>query len=171
MSSLRFEERTITVEWDHRPMQVNAFLAEGTGLAYAYDAEEEVYALYHLASGKALVYGASTRAVAQRWLELVSPLTDWTQPVEVILAQGLALPRHMIALRNQAHDEVEQACCQFLSLVLSPQEVKQWVETAFMYEYTTLELVSLAVHALLHGEVSSGVWQHSRAGCYGGNDE
>lgn len=153
MSHLQVEEHTITIEQDHRPVQVNAFIAKGTGLAYAYDVEESVYALYHLASGKALIYGASTRAVAQRWLELVASLTDWTQPVEVILAQGLVLPRQMVALRNQAHDEVEQACCQILSLMLSPQEVQQWVEMAFIHEYTVLELVSLAAHALLRGEV------------------
>ena len=90
-----------------------------TGLAYhlgirsmAHDPIEYEgwYSLTHLASCLRVGRDAAVmdEATARRWLELITPLTNWTQPAEVIKQQVSLLRDQVEAARQQACEEQER---------------------------------------------------------------
>lgn len=78
---------------------------EDTGSGLVIDKHEGKYTLRHMASGYTLASGVESLWEAQRWLELVTPLYDWTQSAQAIRQQGAELPRQVVAYRNQAEEE------------------------------------------------------------------
>jgi len=122
---MRFEVQTITVRDQYKvahslPAMVGV-QEDGmpTGLAYhlgirsmEHDsiAYEGRYSLTHLASGLRVGRDAAVtdEETARRWLELIAPLTDWTQPAEVIKQQVPLLRGQVEAARQQACEEQER---------------------------------------------------------------
>jgi hypothetical protein len=117
---MRFEVQTITVRDQYRvahslPAMVGV-QEDGTptGLAYhlgirsmAHDPIEYEgwYSLTHQTSGLRVGRDAAVtdEATVRRWLELIAPLTDWTQSAEVI-------KQHVSLLRGQVEAARQQAC-------------------------------------------------------------
>ncbi len=122
---MRFEAQTITVRDQCKvahPLSAMVGVQEDetpTGLAYhlgirsmAHDPieYESWYSLTHQASGLRVGRDAAVtdEATVRRWLELIAPLTDWTQPAEVIKQQVSLLRGQVEAARQQACEEQER---------------------------------------------------------------
>lgn len=123
---MRFEAQTITVrDTLHRTYQIEAHVAlhdDGTSVGLAVhpayrlgpgltdphtDGESTVT---HLASGVRLLgENAATIEAAYTWLERVAPLTDWTQPAEVLRADATLRLRVRLAwVRVQYWDDDDE---------------------------------------------------------------
>jgi hypothetical protein len=117
---MRFEGQTITVRDQYKvahPLPAIVGVQEDgtpTGLAYhlgirsmKHDSSEYEgwYSLTHLASGLRVGRDAAVtdEETVRRWLELIAPLTDWTQPAE-------AIKQHVSLLRGQVEAARQQAC-------------------------------------------------------------
>jgi hypothetical protein len=122
---MRFEVQTITVRDQYRVAHslpaIVGVQEDGTptGLAYhlgirsmAHDpiAYEGWYSLTHQASGLRVGRDAAVtdEEALRRWLELITPLTDWTQSAEVIKQQVSLLRGQVEAARQQACEEQER---------------------------------------------------------------
>ena len=122
---MRFEVQTITVRDQYKvahslPAMVGV-QKDGmpTGLAYHLGIRsmehdpmvyEGWYSLTHLASGLRVGRDAAVtdEATARRWFELITPLTDWTQPAEVIKQQVSLLRGQVEVARQQACEEQQR---------------------------------------------------------------
>ena len=119
---MRFEVQTIIIRDQHQaahPLPAMVGVQEdgtATGLAYHLGIRsmehdpieyERWYSLTHQASGLRVGRDAAAmdEATARRWLELIAPLTDWTQPAEVI-------EQHVSLLRGQVEAARQQACAE-----------------------------------------------------------
>lgn len=84
--------------------QMAAIVAEGTGLAYIThhvgDDEEQALTLIHVTSGTCI--GGSWQTPdeqhAQRWIESLHELADWTEPVPVIRSGKTFHTLHLAAV-------------------------------------------------------------------------
>jgi hypothetical protein len=123
--SMRFEAQTITVQDQYKiahPLSAMVGVQEDgtpTGLAYHLGVHsmthtpilyEDWYSLTHLVSGLRVGRDAAVmdEATVRRWLELIAPLTDWTQPAEAIKQQVSLLRGQVEAARQQACEEQER---------------------------------------------------------------
>ena len=122
---MRFETQTIVICDQHQaahplPAMVGV-QDDGAPIGLAYHlgirsmehdsiAYEDWYSLTHQASGLRVGRDAAAmdEATARRWLELIAPLTDWTQSAEVIKQQVSLLRSHVEAARRQACEEQER---------------------------------------------------------------
>jgi hypothetical protein len=119
---MRFEAQTIVIRDQHQaahPLSAMVGVQEDgipTGLAYhlgirsmKHDsiAYEGWYSLTHLASSLHVGRDAAVtdEATVRRWLELIAPLTDWTQPAEAIKQQVSLLRGQVEAARQRACEE------------------------------------------------------------------
>jgi len=119
---MRFEAQTIIIRDQYNvvhPLLAMVGVQEDgtpTGLAYhpgIHSMEhdpveyERWYSLTHQASGLRVGRDAvvTDEATARRWLELIAPLTDWTQSAEVIKQHASRLQEQVEAARQQAYEE------------------------------------------------------------------
>ncbi len=120
-----FEAQTITVrdqyQVAHSLLAMVGMQEDGTPTRLAYHlgirsmehdtiAYEGWYSLTHLASGLRVGRDAAVtdEETVRRWLELIAPLTDWTQPAEAIKQQVSLLRGQVEAARQQACEEQER---------------------------------------------------------------
>ena len=119
---MRFEAQTIVIR-DHYNVAHLLLALVGvqedgtsTGLAYHRDihsmrhdpiAYEDGYSLTHLASGLCVSWGpyVTDETTARRWLELIAPVADWTQP-------GCIRKQHACRLQEQVEATYRQACAE-----------------------------------------------------------
>ncbi len=119
---MRFEAQTISIRDQYNvahPLLAMVGVQEDgtpTGLAYHLGIHsmehdpveyERWYCLTHQASGPRVGRDAvvTDEATARRWLELIAPLTDWTQSAEVIKQHASRLQEQVEAARQQAYEE------------------------------------------------------------------
>src|SRR5258708_5986405 len=122
---MRFEVQTITISDrkgnSHAIPAMVGMWEDGTpiGLAYhqcpyAYEngtpKMQPWYDLTHIASGTSIGSDEDVEdeAVARRWLELVAPLIEWTQPAETFRRQASFLREQVEAACWQAREEWQQ---------------------------------------------------------------
>ncbi len=122
---MRFEVQTITVRDQYKvahPLSAMVGVQEDgapTGLAYHLGIRsmehdpieyEGWYSLTHQASGLRVGRDAAVtdEATVRHWLELIAPLTDWTQPAEAIKQQVSLLRGQVEVARQQACEEQER---------------------------------------------------------------
>jgi hypothetical protein len=122
---MRFEAQTIVISDQHQvahPLPAMVGVQDDgmpTGLAYHLGIRsmehdpivyESWYSLTHLASGLRVGRDAAVtdEETVRRWLELIAPLTDWTQPAEAIKQHVSLLRGQVEAARQQAGEEQER---------------------------------------------------------------
>lgn len=93
---MQFEQQTIEIKLsDQTSRPTPVMVAPGTGLAYhhAHGDTNNGYVLSHIRTGYSLVcIQVATKEDAQRWLEKVIPLADWTQDWSEL--------RHVVSFRT-----------------------------------------------------------------------
>src|SRR5258708_40326784 len=131
---MRFEAQTISIRDQsnvaHPLLAMVGVQEDGTptGLAYHLGIHsmehdpveyERWYCLTHQASGPRVGRDAvvTDEATARRWLELIAPLTDWTQSAEVI-------KQHASRLQEQVEAARQQACAEQQAEEQKREEVK-----------------------------------------------
>lgn len=92
---MEYRKEMITVSTPGCPepvlKEVQATIGIGTGLAYNYWQPVSAYALTHVQSGYSLMQFnmAPSEQVAQRWLQKMAPLIDWTADIDSVKAQAI----------------------------------------------------------------------------------
>lgn len=106
--TMQFEPQSIIIQQSNGLLlNIDATVGVGTGLAYHHvDGAQFGYSLTHIASGYRLPGSVPTKAQAERWLELVAPLADWTLDEEE-LQQVLpsSTTQYIMKLSEQARSE------------------------------------------------------------------
>lgn len=120
---MKFTPATITIkvtrDGQHCDQEIEAVLAEGTGLAYiqhtgAQDEEEEAITITHVPSGGSLGsrWQVSTEREAQAWIESLVEFADWTQQQPTIRPGKLWKVLHLAsvgALHEIEEEEIDES--------------------------------------------------------------
>lgn len=125
---MQFQPRTISVPWTDNTIHVSEVMeAPGTGLAYqqAEGNEPRGYVLVHVPTGAVLQGVVETEEEAQRWLERVIPLVDWTLDEPAIRQ---VVTRDTLARVEAVAEEIMEASETTLKRLLHPALVKHYHE-------------------------------------------
>jgi hypothetical protein len=145
---MQFEQQTITVRsstGDKEGTSILAMVAVESGLAYCPIHEQGPFQLIHVSSGLRLGGLVETEEEAQRWLESVMPLADWTQDRHAISSLSADFAQHLQALRNQVTNKTDEK----LKSLLSPSTVKALKQEMVLSGFTLREIIEYAIDMYL----------------------
>jgi hypothetical protein len=100
----KYTQQRIVIVESTCSISVAAMVAQGSGLAYHYAIDiqdRDAYHLTHMASGGRMDGAVDTPEQAQRWLEAIVSLLDWTQAIGLLRPFLTAQLRHAIEVARQ----------------------------------------------------------------------
>ena len=101
--------------------------------------------MIHVSSGLSLGGLVETEEEAQRWLEAVKDLTDWTQDQQAIYSLGPDFAQQLQEVRNQVTGQTDEK----LKRLLSPLAVKALEQEMVLSSLTLREIVEYAIDSYL----------------------